>query len=176
MAEDLAHGDLLCALQVAQAEGGKLVGDRVVPGHRAFVHQHRAQGAGEGLRQRSDSEHGVGAHRLPGLAVHHAVTAQRHHLAVFDDGHGQAGDARLRDHAFGQALDLARLGAEILGGRRGRREAQPRRQRQHGHDKQMAEGAGRAHFLARHDRCRLAGRAILARHPRTGLNPGEIRR
>ncbi len=160
VAEDLAHGDLLRALQVAQGEGGQLVGDRAVPGHRALVHQQRAQRAGEGLGQRGDTEDGVGSDRVAALAVDHAVAADGDDLAVLDDRHRHAGDARLLDDTFGQDFDLARLGAEIASGRRTGGRGQGRGEQEQAREQRVQQVYGGAGFLASwHDRRMLAERA-----------------
>ncbi|MNV48542.1 hypothetical protein D3C71_1404520 [compost metagenome] len=86
-------------------EAGHVIGDLAVPAQGAVVDQQTGHGAGEGLGQRCQAEHGMGIHRLRIADVGHAVTARGQDAAVLHDGHRHAGHTVAIGQLFGQRLD-----------------------------------------------------------------------
>ncbi|MNN23766.1 hypothetical protein D3C81_1371720 [compost metagenome] len=90
MAEYIGHGQAVGGLRRVQAEARHIVGDLAVPAQGAIVDQQAGHGAGEGLGQRRQAEHGVGVDRQRVVDVGDAVAARAEHAAALHDGHGHA--------------------------------------------------------------------------------------
>ena len=106
VAEHVGHGDHLRRFGVGHAQARHVIDHAAVPAHRALGHQHAGDGAGEGLGQRCQAEHGVRIDRFGGAHVGDAVSARAEHLAVVDDGHRQAGHALALHQGFGHRLEF----------------------------------------------------------------------
>ncbi len=87
----VADGQRLGQLRRVELEGGQIVAHRLVPVHLAFVHLHAQRGDGEGLGDGADGEQRIGRNRQLFFEVAIAVALEQNHLAIPDDGQGQAG-------------------------------------------------------------------------------------
>ena len=89
--QQLVQGGAVARLNVRHVGADVLVQIRL-----AGVHQLQRRDAGEHLRDRADAkERALGVHGHIGVEPRPAVTAQHHHPAVMDHGHGRAGDVLL---------------------------------------------------------------------------------
>ena len=102
--EQVADRHLARDPRIPHAEIRHVVDDLVVPLDLAFVDQRRERSVGEGLAGRSGEEDRVGIDRLVGRDVAHAPALRQRHLAILDDGDGDARHAEL----LAQLLDALR--------------------------------------------------------------------
>ncbi len=90
VAEHIGHGQAVGGFGRVEAEARHVVGHLAVPAQRAVVDQQAGHGAGKGLGQRRQAEHGVRVDRQRVVDVGDAVAARAEHAAALHDGHGHA--------------------------------------------------------------------------------------
>ncbi len=115
MAEHVGYGQAISGFRRVQAEARHVVGDLAVPSQRAVVDQQAGHGAGEGLGQRGQAEHGVRIDRQRIVDVGDAIAARAEDAAALHDRHGHARHA----FAIGELLRHRFDVGDVEAGRRG---------------------------------------------------------
>ena len=90
MAEQVAEGHFLIDVGVVHLEGGKVLGNRIVPLDLALIDEQAQRRRRERLGDRADGEHRVCVHRHRLAELADAVALGDDYLVVLDHGQRQA--------------------------------------------------------------------------------------
>ena len=90
--KQVADGHFVRNVGVVHHKAGQTLVDGVVPGEFTFVDQRGQRRGGEGFGIGPDAEHGVLVDRRGFAHFAHTIAFGHDYLAIFDDGHGDAGD------------------------------------------------------------------------------------
>ncbi|MNS99172.1 hypothetical protein D3C72_1335690 [compost metagenome] len=107
VADQIANGELTRHPGIRQAELRHIVDDRIVPVQPPFLLQLGDHCGGEGLRDRTDAEQGVGVDRHRRPVVHDAVALQVGRLSRLDHRDSDAWNFKGRERRFHDLINLS---------------------------------------------------------------------